>query len=377
MVRFVKASRQTVRSILPTNGQVEPVEWAAARAETAGVVQEVKVQRGDEAKKGTTLVTLDSVAAKTELAAALAQREQAKAELSVVKTGGRATSLADIDAGEKAAQQTLDEARRRLGAQQRLFEKKAATKTNVQEAQDAVQRAENQIAQYRAQRKALVAPSDQSVSSAKLQNAIAAVALAQHRLDLSIIRSPIDGTIYKFDLKKGAYLNVGELVAEVGKLDQVRVIIFVDEPELGRVSKGVPVNLTWDAKPGQTWHGQVEQLPTAITALNTRKVGEVRSIIDNPNHDLLPGVNVDAEIISKVASDVIAIPKETLHSEPRGTGVYKLKGDKLFWQQVKAGVSDANYVEISSGIKQGDEIARPLAEGEMRDGMQVRPAIED
>ena len=59
--------------------------------------------------------------------------------------------------------------------------------------------------------------------------------MAQTNLDLSIIRAPMDGTVYDFDLKQGSYVNPGDLIAKVGKLDRVQVTVYVDEPDLGKV----------------------------------------------------------------------------------------------------------------------------------------------
>ena len=91
----------------------------------------------------------------------------------------------------------------------------------------------------------------------------------------SVVRAPIAGTVYQFDLKPGAYLNAGDLVASIGQLDRVRVKVFVDEPDLGRVKRGMPVGITWDAMPGRQWKGVVDKTPTQIVALGTRQVGEV------------------------------------------------------------------------------------------------------
>src|SRR5271165_6899152 len=59
-VRFAKVTRQTIQSTIATNGKVEPVEWATARAVTSGVVDSILVQRGQGVASGQTLVMIDS-----------------------------------------------------------------------------------------------------------------------------------------------------------------------------------------------------------------------------------------------------------------------------------------------------------------------------
>jgi HlyD family secretion protein len=225
-------------------------------------------------------------------------------------------------------------------------------------------------------RKALVAPSDRGISEAKLRDAQAAVELAQHRLDQSTIRSSMDGVLYQFDIRKGAYLQVGEQVAMIGNLDNMRVRVYVDEPDLGRVSLNLPVDITWEARPGQKWHGHVIQLPNEVTALNTRQVGVVTCLIENPNHDLLPGTNVDAAIVSKVVRDAVSIPKQALQSRSQQTGVWKLgAGGTIAWQPVSAGVSNITNVEIKSGLNKGDRVILP-SDATLSDGMRVKAVPE-
>jgi len=194
-------------------------------------------------------------------------------------------------------------------------------------------------------------------------------------LRVASICAPMAGTLYQFDLKVGAYLPPGELVGLVGQLDQVKVIVYVDEPDLGRVSLNMPVNITWDARTGQKWSGHVNKLPTEVIALGTRTVGEVTTIVDNPNHDLLPGVSVNVIIVSKVVDNAVSIPRSALRSLRGATGVYKLADRSIAWVPVVAGISDVNNVQIVSGVEPGDKLADRVVEpsdAEIRAGMRVK-----
>ena len=243
------------------------------------------------------------------------------------------------------------------------------------EAKDELDRAKLQLGSLENQRRTLVTVTDRTVTAAKLRDATAAVASAQHRLSLGTIRSPVAGTVYQFDLKVGSYLQPGDLVALVGNLDQVKVRVYVDEPDLGRISQGLPVSITWDARPGEKWWGRVEKLPTEVTALGTRTVGEVTTTVDNPNHDLLPGVSVNALIISKVESNALSIPKGALRTVDGASGVYRLTGNTITWTPIKPGISDVNNVQVLSGLANGDRIADRVVEptdAEIKSGMRVK-----
>lgn len=371
-VHYSTARRKTLESVVSTNGKLEPVEFAAARAEVAGVVKEVLVERGQTVEAGQPLVVLDNATEQTAVEAAEAQVEEARAEENTARQGGRLSLRTDYQGRLDGARLALADARRRFESVQRLYAKQAATKEEKIAAEASVEKAKQQVEAIQSSQKALVAPSDLSTSMAKLKDAEAGLELAKHRLDLTTIRTPIKGTLYEFDIKRGAFLELGALVARIGNFDQMRVRVYVDEPDLGRVGLGMPVKITWQAHPGQTWLGRVTQTPTEVTALQTRQVGVVTCIIDNPNHDLLPGTNIDANIISKVVKDAVAIPKQALQTMAQGgAGVWKLVGGgRIAWQPVVPGVSNITDVEVKSGLQPGDRVVLP-SDATLTNGMRV------
>ena len=373
-------TRGRIESTVPTNGKVEPVKWAAARAESAGVVRKVAVERGQRVKAGDLLVTFDTTAAQSDLAAALARRQEAQAELSNLKQGGKASQLASVESSITSAKTAVDVASRNYETEQRLAGKNAATRLAVQEAKDTLEHAKQQLAAFESQRRTLVTSGDKIVAEAKLKDAEATVALAEHRIALGTIRTPLSGTVYEFDLKVGAYLQPGDTVALVGDLDRVKIAVYVDEPDLGRIAPDVPVSITWEARPGQKWRGYVEKLPTEIITLGTRNVGEVNTVVDNPNHDLLPGVTVNATIISKVVENALLMPKAALRNIGGKSGAFRLgKGGVLEWAPVEAGISDINNVQIISGLNAGEKVVDRVvdpSDAEITAGMRIK-AVED
>ena len=374
-VHFVPVTRVRIESTVSTNGKVEPSEWAAARAEIAGVVRAISVQRGQSVQAGQALVRLDVTAAQSDLAGAQAREEEARAETTTLGQGGKASQLASLNDSIRTAQVGVQVAQRSYDSTQRLLAHQAVTKLQAQDAADTLARAKLNLSSLEDQRRTLVTMSDKAVAEARLHDAQAAVGLAQHRVGLGDIKAPIAGTVYQFDLRVGAYLQPGELVALIGNLDQMKVAVYVDEPDLGRVAAALPVTITWDARPGQKWSGRVEKLPTEVIALGTRAVGEVTTIVDNPNHDLLPGVTVNATITSKLVNDALSIPKAALRTLRGENGVYKLQGNTLVWTPVKAGASDVNNVQILSGLQPGDRVADRVVEpsdAEISDGLRVK-----
>ena len=72
--------------------------------------------------------------------------------------------------------------------------------------------------------------------------------------------------VYSLPVKQGSFVNSGDLLLQLADLHKVRVRAFIDEPEIGRLSKGQMVEVTWDALPGRVWKGELETLPTVIRA---------------------------------------------------------------------------------------------------------------
>lgn len=372
---FTRAIRERVVSAVTTNGKVEPIEYAAIRAETTGAVKRLHVESGQAISKGQIMVTLDSASAQADLSRAEAQISGARAELATVSQGGRAVERAEIESGLARAQADLSNSRRELETLQRLAGRNAATQAEVTAAREAVQKVELQSQSLQRRREALVTQPDRAAAEARVREAQTAAQAASQRIALTQIRSPLSGTLYRFDVKAGAFVNPGDLIGEVGKLDQLRVIVYVDEPELGRVQKGMPVTISWDALPGRQWKGVVDSIPTQVVALGTRQVGEVICRIDNPDLSLLPGTNVNVEIRSRVVENAITVPKEVLRREGSQTGVFKLQGDKLLWQPVKTGVASVTRVQVLEGVAEGDSVALPV-DRPMKSGDIVRPVYQ-
>jgi HlyD family secretion protein len=373
-VSFVKATRETLVSTLVTNGRAEPLEWAAIRSESAGPVERVLVERGQPVAPGAVIARLDTAEAQALLSSAEARIAQARAELEVTEAGGSAADRAAIESSLKQALAELQIAQREYDSLRRLQEKNAATAFEVNSARDRVEQARQQIAALERKRSTLVGASDRAIAEARLRDAQAAADAARQRTSTGVIRTPMGGIVYHVDTRQGAYLNPGDLVANVGKLDKMRVTVYVDEPELGRIQAGMPVTITWDARPGREWTGTVEQLPTQIVALGSRQVGEVICVVDNSNHELLPGTNVNAEIRTERVENALTIPREALRRRGNQTGVFVLQGSVVRWRPIRTGSQSVTRVQVVEGLVDTDAVALPT-ENPLSDGMSVQSLL--
>ena len=373
-VPFAKVKRETLISTLPTNGKVEPIVWQAVRAENEGLVEKAPVQAGQTVAKGALVAQLSQSGLAANLSAAEARVAQARADLATIEAGGKSAELVEIENSLAKANLDREAATRDYNALRRLAEKQAATGQDVLQAHGRLREAELQIAGLERRRAALVSKTDRAVAQAKLHDAEAAVELARSRIAQTEIHAPIGGIVYELKVRPGAFLNPGDEIASIGQLDRVRVRVYVDEPELGRVAVGQPVTITWTALPGKHWSGSVERGATGIVPLGTRQVGEVLCTIDNPGRELVPGTNVDAEIRTAVVEGALTIPREALRRESGGLGVYVLDGEAIHWRRIQTGTSSITRISITEGLREGDAVALPTEET-LRDGRKVAPVF--
>jgi HlyD family secretion protein len=358
-VNFTRVKRTTLVSTLSTNGKAEPFEWQAVHAETAGLVSRVAVREGERVAQGAALAVIVDPSLAADVAAGEAKVAEARANLAALEAGGKPAELAGIENNLARARFDLQQHQKEYGALRRLAEKQAAVPLDVDAAQDKVRQSEIEIEGLENRRKSLVDRTEIAAARARLQDVEVALNLARQRARLNTLQAPIAGEIYGLAVRPGAYLNVGDAAANVGRLDRLRVRVYVDEPELGRVAEGQPVTITWDALPGKQWHGTVERKPASIQTLGSRQVGEVICSIENPGRELIPGANVNAEIRTAVVEGALVVPKETLRHDAQGDYVFALNGDTIARRPVKKGASSITGVQVVEGLAEGDAVALP------------------
>jgi len=372
-VAFARVTAERLISALATNGKVEPYQWWPVRASRPGVIEKVAVTTGEKVAAGALIATLESEDARAAVVAAEAALAGARAQLATLQQGGAAAARVDIQNSISRTQLDLTNAQRDFDALSRLEKRQAATRQQVAEAEQRVNQLKEEIAALQRKSAALVDRPDIAAAEARIDQAKAVLEQARIGLAATRITSPQAGVVYDLPARPGTYVNTGDLVAAVGELERLRVRVYVDEPELGRVREDMPVTITWDALPGREWHGAVEQMPTQVSPLGTRQVGEVVVAIENPGLVLLPGTNVNVEIQSQVVENALTIPKEAVRSDAANqTGVFVLNGDRVQWRPVKLGASSVTRVAVLQGLSAGEMVAltaeQPLADGEV-----VRP----
>lgn len=375
-VRFMVAKTGPLVDTLVTNGKVEPAEYAAVRVERAGTLTKLLVEKGQAVAAGAVVAELDSGEWKNAAEAAEARVAQVQAEMSAQQSGGRAQDLADIDGQLGKLQVERQQAEKELGVVRRLLGKNAATKQEEQILLDKLAQIQQTRDALQARRAVLFTAADRSALEARLREARSSVAAAQDKQKQGLLRTPIGGTVYQVDPRVGSFLNPGDLVANIGRVDELLVKVFIDEPELGRVAPGMPAVITWDAMPERKWDGRVEKMPVQIVTMGTRQVGEVSVRIVNESKTLPPGANINAAIRSREAAQAVTIPKESLRRENGVQGVFVVSGKQVQWRPVKIGVTNITHAQVLEGVAAGDHVVL-ATDIPLRSGQPVQPVSED
>jgi HlyD family secretion protein len=373
-VRAEKVVRQDIANIISTNGKIEPVNNFEAHAPAPAAVKRVLVNEGDRVKPGQLLVELDDAEARAQAARALAEMRGAEANLHAVRSGGTNDEVITNRAELSKAQAERDEARRNLQATQKLLQQGAASPAEAQAASDRLNKAEADVLllQSKLQGGRFSSPEVTKVQ-AQADQARAAYAAAQNVLKNTSVRAPFAGTVYQLPVRQGSYVAGGQLLAQVANLDRVQVRAFVDEPEIGRLAPGEEVQIKWDATPGRVWQGTLTRLPTVVTMVGTRTVGEVTCEIQNADRKLLPNVNVNVSIITARHPGVLTVSREALHEQDGKRYVYEIVDDKLRSQEIQTGITSLTRVEVIKGLSEGMQIALgAVGTQPLRPGMEVK-----
>ncbi len=372
-VRAAVAQRMTIRSVVSTNGKVEPLSNFEAHAPSGTTVKKLLVKEGDQVKKGQLLVEMDDADARSDAARALAQVRSAEADLHAVSSGGTQEEVLTLDSQLVKAQAERDTAQRNLDALRRLQKAGAASTGEVKAAEDQLQRANADLTLLQQKQKGRYSSPEVARVQAQKAEAQAAYDAAEDMLSKLNVRAPFEGLVYSLPVLQGAYVNAGDLVLQEADLSKVRVRAFVDEPDIGRLIPGDPIEVTWDAVPGRIWQGTVSGVPAVIKLHGTRNVGETTCVVDNHDFKLLPNVNVGVTIITAEHPNVLTVPREAAHLEDSTIFVYQIVNNELHRRNLKTSISNLTNVEITSGLDDGATVAlAPINTKPLHDGLEVR-----
>ena len=212
---------------------------------------------------------------------------------------------------------------------------------------------------------------DDSLQSASesLRNAEISLENQYENLDDYTITSPIKGTIVDKNYNAGETTEANEVLCTIYDLSYLTMTLSVDELDIASIEVGQSVSIVADAVEDTTYTGTVTKVSVAGTSSGSATTYPVTIRIDETD-GLLPGMSVDATIELASAEDVLAIPSAALNrgdtvlvtadspSAANGTLVESTTedGEDYYSVEVTTGVSGDDYIEIVSGLQEGDTV---------------------
>ena len=213
---------------------------------------------------------------------------------------------------------------------------------------------------------------DDSLQSASesLRNAEISLENQYENLDDYTITSPIKGTIVDKNYNAGETTEANQVLCTIYDLSYLTKTLSVDELDIASIEVGQSVSIVADAVEDTTYTGTVTKVSVAGTSSGSATTYPVTIRIDETD-GLLPGMSVDATIELASAEDVLAIPSAALNrgdtvlvtadspSAANGTLVESTTedGEDYYSVEVTTGVSGDDYIEIVSGLQEGDTVA--------------------
>ena len=204
-----------------------------------------------------------------------------------------------------------------------------------------------------------------------LRSAELRMSSAERNISHYTIDAPISGTIVDKKVKAGDKLSANDAAMQnlctIYDMSYLEMKLNVDELKIRSLEVGQEVDITADAVPGETYKGVISSILVAGTTANGSTSYPVTVRIDDMG-ELLPGMNATAKITTASVKNVLALPNAAL---VRGSYVLVTKDspsaanaetsmtapDGYVYVKVTTGISDDDYIEVKSGLQEGDTIA--------------------
>jgi RND family efflux transporter MFP subunit len=315
---LVTVQRQTLSVTVSGSGTIQPRRIADLTFGSAGTVEEVLVEEGQQVEEGQALARLDSRDADANVAIAQAQLDQAQAQLEQLQQGA-STEESDVSAAQAAWEA-------RQGGQQQ----EPTLDSNVSAAEAAVQQAEAQLM------------------------------LAELNRDRTTLRAPFAGTIV------ASTVNVGDSVPMTGvpgalfqlaDLSALYIDATVSEADVARIKEGQTARIVIDAIGNKDINGTITYVAPVATVAQNVATYRVRADFPQDIANVRAGMSASVEIDVAERPDVLIVPNSAIRSEGGRQFVRLQRNDQFVDTEVETGLSNDFQTEITSGLNEGDVIA--------------------
>ena len=185
------------------------------------------------------------------------------------------------------------------------------------------------------------------------------------------IKADFNGVITKVSIVEGATTALGTELFTLQNTDKINVNINVSKYDYDKLKEGQSADITLA---GKTYEGEVTSISHVATQ-NEKGASLISADvrIKNPDDDIFLGVDAKVTIHAEEADDVVVLPSEVVNIGKDGSFCYVIENGVITRRDITTGISSDDYVEVTAGIKEGDEVIRDL--GSLEEGMQAEAAL--
>lgn len=186
------------------------------------------------------------------------------------------------------------------------------------------------------------------------------------------ITAPFDGTVTTLDVEEGDRVSSSEVVAHVTDYKKLKTTISVDELDVPSVKKGQKVEIKASAFEDETFTGEVTSVAKEGTYENGVSSFDVTIKIDKPG-DIKIGMSTEVSIVTNSVKDVLYVPIEAVQmdGEEKYVNIQQsgaTEGATSTKATVETGISNDRYIEITSGLEEGQYVSLPITINESSTG---------
>ncbi len=301
--------RGVVHRGIATNGVMEAARVAEIKSEVDEIVEKKLAQEGDAVREGQQLVLLTR--SKTQLEYDQKRNALLNAEADVRKTT------------------------REVSVQKKLLKNMAVSRQQVEEAEQALNRARATLGICRQE-----------------------FGMAQRKIDSTVVRSPMNGVVLKDFTKIGAAVSPGKEIITVGDISKFIVRAKVDELDIQQISIGQNVDIKADAFPDQTMRGKVASIATQAERETFAKIEVLINITDAGKLSLKHNLSVRINVLTEDIPDALSIPAKCILKKDGDTAwVIVRNGMRMVRRRrIRLGKPAGDRVQVLSGIGEGEAV---------------------
>ena len=391
--------RQNLTSQVTASGEIRPRNFTNILGEGFGKITDITVKEGDHVRVGDVLLHIDSIQPAADVQAQQAQLAGAEAAAQAASSSYEA-AVATL----AQRQADLEKANLDWKRSQSLYTEELIAKSDYDAAHATYDSA---VAALKAAQAGLNQSRDAGRQSALMvQQARAVLAHQQDILRKTTYRAPIDGIVSYIAVRVGENVVPGIQNAEgsflmtISDMSVVTAEVKVDETDITNLRDAQTSEVTVDAIPGKTFHGVVTevgelailrssgQAATEQTTANTQEARDFKVVvrITDPPPSLRPGLSCTAKIQTAHRENVLTVPIQalairtqeelneaahpgagsnvTLAATPTELaaekkeiqGVFVIRANKAVFVPVKTGITGTTDIEVTEGLKSGDQI---------------------